>query len=174
MINDINDLARHRRFISFLATGKPARLIARGGGGHANFTKNSGSTPPPPQATAKTTAPPAVAAAHDTIRAGRRKRGSLPPNQLNAATISAITLSNALAILSLPTLATLPKSLDAGPDTARYERLLVLWSQWQSNARAIGNAVWVRHTNTHRYAIEQYDLTESIMNEFKQYESHYV
>lgn len=173
MINDINDLARHRRFISFLATGRTARPLARGGGGHANYTEKSGSTPTPTLTAAKNAASTPPQADACPLPRIPRKRGP-QPNQLNAATISAITLSNALAILALPTLATLPQSLDSGPNTSRYERLKVLWSQWQSNARAIGNSVWVRHSNTHTYAIEQYDLTEAIIHEFKEYESHYL
>lgn len=143
MFNDINRLEDHRRFIRWLTTGKHPALIKGGVGVHANFEEKNGSAPLPTQ----------NAAASLTSRAA-----------------SALILSNALAIKALPSLSTLPKPRNHKPLNAKYEALRKLWVQWQSNAHAIGNSVYIRGSNIDFWGQIQHDLTEQIKAYFNDFE----
>lgn len=140
MFNDINSLDDQRRFIRWLKTGKQSNSIKGGVGVHANCEEKKVTSPLPSKF--------AAAARHP----------------------DALTLSNALAIKTLPSASSLPLSLNHEPLNDNYARLANLWTQWQSNAHAICNSVYIRGSNIMFFAKLQHDLTEQIKAHFTDYD----
>ncbi|MFN3454037.1 MAG: hypothetical protein ACK41T_03690 [Pseudobdellovibrio sp.] len=146
-MNKINELQDHYHFIRWLNGLKRIDYIKGGVGVYANF-RNKKELPPSSHLTAELIHND-VSLRHD---------------------FEAKTLSTALLIQKLPDIPSLPFPLNHKANSAKYDRLAKLWSEWKSNSYAICNSVYVRGSHIVDLGLTQYNLTQLIKNEFKEHQ----